>query len=164
MAVLCAWTRRAALPGGKIRAETGYAAGGKRRTGTAPKASPVQGAMPRSGGGRRCFLADGSLPGCPSFCDQKEAKSPTVSMRWTPTRVSPWTRCGHLTTAYAGPGGPAQGMDFNGTASGLVVNMGERDWFSNNPAGYFPLHRGAISRPQKIFFPPVTKSPQPVTV
>ena len=32
-------------------------------------------------------------------------------MRWTPTRVSPWTRCGHLTTAYSGPGGPEQGMD-----------------------------------------------------
>ena len=31
---------------------------------------------------------NGRPPECPSFCDQKEAKSPTVSMRWTPTRAA----------------------------------------------------------------------------
>ncbi len=54
--------------------------------------------LPASGGERQMplgpsFFSVGSLRGngCqplgPSFCDQKEAKSPTVSTRWTPTRV-----------------------------------------------------------------------------
>ena len=38
--------------------------------------------------GLSCVRGAGRRPFGPSFCDQKEAKSPTVSMRWTPTRAA----------------------------------------------------------------------------
>ena len=31
--------------------------------------------------------------------------------------------CGHLTTAYSGPGGPEQGRDFNGVTERLLVKQ-----------------------------------------
>ena len=84
-------------------------------------------------------MADGSLPGSGKrllagvsflFDAKKEAKK---RHRFEAVDADQGCgpgpgECGHLTTAYSGPGGPEQGMDFNGVASRFIIKKKERGW------------------------------------